>query len=515
MDPLAMRLQPQWQPGDGRLYVWKNPGKVVDRSGYSVDTSGEVWVLNEPTRYMQLDWSKMDVQPDLKDSLKAFIAFQIEAKASRTVSVFYDELLCFLTRLAPQAGLQDLTYLRFEATLTRMRTDGTMRHFPRARQWYRWCADRGIPGFSRDLSDRLDEFRVPRSLKHLAVMTRDTKRGPLNDQEHWLLRQAVKERKGSPLARVAVMLLLELGQRPTQLVLLEEEDFRMTESPEGHRFYSLRIPRMKQRTVGSQEKKRRGISLDLARALEELIEQNHKHWGTGTPHLPLLCRPPQWGPLRISPALRSRYQFHLSSTEFKNLVARFALHARILSPRTGQHLHLFPYRLRYTLATRLAAQGAPAQVIAELLDHSGTDDVLVYIRSTPNITDYLDAALGKSDQYLATIDRFQGKLIPRAGDENPASIIYGNTPTRKSLGGIGVCGLGSLCSLYPPLSCYLCPKFTAWKEGPHEQMLQELETYVQQLREQSGNPSDRIPYQLAETLRAIRNVLRQIQGGQE
>src|SRR5207249_7768354 len=136
--------------------------------------------------------------------------------------------------------------------------------------------------------------------------TRDTKRGPLNDQEHWLLRQAVKEEKGSSLARVAVMLLLELGQRPTQFVLLEEGDLRVTESPDGHRFYSLSIPRMKQRTVGGHEKKRRGISLDLARALEQLIEENHQHWGTGTPHLPLLCRPPQWSPLRISPALRSR-----------------------------------------------------------------------------------------------------------------------------------------------------------------------------------------------------------------
>jgi integrase len=513
-DPSALRLQPPAQPEEDRLYVWKNPGQVVDRRGYSVDTTGELWVLHEPTQYIQLDWTQLKVPEDLKDSVKAFLASQIEAKAARTVNLLYAELLYFLKRLAPRVGLQDLTYLRFEAILAEMRTDGTLGHFLRTRQWYRWCVDQGIPGFSQELSDRLEELKGPRRPKRLTVLTRDSKRGPLDDQEHWLLRQAVKGATGSLLERVSVMLLLELGGRPSQFVLSEEEDFKVTESPDGHPFYSLSIPRMKQRTVGSPEKKRRSISPDLAQALAQLRVENHQHWGADTPHLPLLCRPPGWSPRRISPALRPKYRLHLSTTEFKNLVARFAQKAKLLSPRTGQRLQLFPYRLRYTFATRLAAQGAPANVIAELLDHSGTDDVLVYIRSTPDMTDYLDAALGKNDQYLATLDRFQGRVSPRAGKENPASIVYGNTPTRKSLGGIGVCGLGSLCSLYPPLSCYLCPKFTAWKEGPHQQMLQELEDYVGQLREQSRNPSDRIPYQLAETLRAIRQVVERIQAVQ-
>jgi integrase len=56
-------------------------------------------------------------------------------------------------------------------------------------------------------------------------MTRDVNDGPLTRDEHFLIRQAVKENKGRLVNRVIIMLLLELGARPVQLVQLEEQDF--------------------------------------------------------------------------------------------------------------------------------------------------------------------------------------------------------------------------------------------------------------------------------------------------
>ena len=77
----------------------------------------------------------------------------------------------------------------------------------------------------------------------------------------------------------------------------------------------------------------------------------------------------------------------------------------------------------------------------------------------------------------------------------------------KNLGGIGACGANFLCNLFPPLSCYVCPKFIAWKDAPHEAMLDELEDYVQHMAETSGNPHDRIPHQLKETILAGKALL--------
>ena len=51
------------------------------------------------------------------------------------------------------------------------------------------------------------------------------------------------------------MLELETGARPSQLVLLEEQDFQVHRAPSGESFYSLDIPRLKQRTVNGYEKK--------------------------------------------------------------------------------------------------------------------------------------------------------------------------------------------------------------------------------------------------------------------
>jgi hypothetical protein len=104
-----------------------------------------------------------------------------------------------------------------------------------------------------------------------------------------------------------------------------------------------------------------------------------------------------------------------------------------------------------------------------------------------------------------------GQIVPRPRRTKDSSVILGSTPTLKNLGGIGFCGANFLCDLHPPLSCYVCPKFQAWIDGPHQQLLEELETFVQSLIAQSVNQSDRIPYQLVEVVTAIRQLLSRIQ----
>jgi len=135
----------------------------------------------------------------------------------------------------------------------------------------------------------------------------------------------------------------------------------------------------------------------------------------------------------------------------------------------------------------------------------------VYTRATSNSVERLNQALGSNSQFTALVDRFLGDIVERSEDDAPHKLIHGTTPTLKNLGGLGRCGADFLCNLMPPLSCYVCPKFRAWNDGPHEEMLRELEAYKQQLTQKSRNPSDRIPMQLNETIDAVKGLLRKLQ----
>jgi len=310
------------------------------------------------------------------------------------------------------------------------------------------------------------------------------------------------------------MLLLELGCRPAQMVLLNEEDFHIDMvKGDGKKFYSLDVVRLKQGHVGAPEKKKRRISVMLGEQIKELIERNHRLYGDKGLENPILrgttSKPEKPGAIKESNGeWRVRRMTRLL---FTYRVRSYAKKVGLISPRTNAPLLMFPYRFRYTFGTRHANQGTPAAVLAELLDHSSTESVRVYTTSTSAIVDHLDEALGSNDHYVGVIGRFLGKITPRTGDEPFNAIVNGTTPTLKNLGGLGVCGANYLCSLYPPLSCYVCPKFEAWKDAPHEQLLAELESYVRQLAEaNANNPSDRISKQLDETMVAIKTVLAKI-----
>jgi hypothetical protein len=61
------------------LFVWDNPGRVIDRNGYVVETSPEIWLLHDPIRFRQLDWTTINTASDIKEAMKAYAAYCIQA----------------------------------------------------------------------------------------------------------------------------------------------------------------------------------------------------------------------------------------------------------------------------------------------------------------------------------------------------------------------------------------------------------------------------------------------------
>lgn len=491
------------------LFVWDNPKKVIDRNGRPVITTAEIWELQDPSDNINLNWDTLKTATDIKDAIKCHVAHTIEAQAPKTAHQVFKQLKYCFVRLPPLESTWDISYEFLESAIAQARVERKDWHFHYIRRWYRWCEEQGIQGFSGEVASRLYRLRININPRGERVMTRDINDGPLTHDEHFLIRRAVKEDKGRLVDRVIIMLLLELGARPVQLVELEEQDFLVQMSPSKQPFYALNVPRAKQRNVGEAEKKRRRISPELGRLIENLIEVNHIKFGDQGSQMPLLCIRNRLNK-KLTSELKVRYALHMKVVGFSQRVRWYPASVNLISPRTENIIKLSARRLRYTYFTMLAEQGTSTLHLAELADHSNDRSITIYVSSTSSVVDRLNAALGKDSHYTNTIKRFLGQVAEPKSNGRDTAVIFGSTPTFINLGGIGVCGANFLCNLYPPLSCYLCPKFQAWTDGPHEKLLIELETYVQQLVEGCNNPSDKIPYQLTEVIVSIRQLLDRI-----
>jgi hypothetical protein len=299
---------------------------------------------------------------------------------------------------------------------------------------------------------------------------------------------------GAPQDRAIVMLFLELGLNPNQAARLRNEDLISFDGYiEGaaRSEYQLRVPRNKKRRP-FRETKQRAISQRLAELLKLLRK--------GEPVDSLLHWLPQRAPSRgINEALR-----------------RFVVESNIVSTRTGELLNISARRLRYTLGTEAAEQGASDYHVAELLDHSDISHVKVYRKTEPTIADRMERTL---DPALAPlVKRFQGQVVDSAGEypfgKIPPAPIPGaafHLPDYPlDLGGIGWCGLDlkayGLCKKSPPLACYTCPKFAAWRDGPHKDVLENATAALGEIADR------RIPQELLDTKTAVQQCIQQIEG---
>jgi hypothetical protein len=193
---------------------------------------------------------------------------------------------------------------------------------------------------------------------------------------------------------------------------------------------------------------------------------------------------------------------------------RFVKVADIVSPYTNRLLSMTPRRFRTSLATYMAAQGASNFHIAEILDHTDLRNVEVYTQTVSSIADSVAAATDPIVQPL--VRRFLGEIADSleaaSNQESSRQIIPAFAPHLSlpmlNAGGIGSCGKkDGLCRLLPPLSCYLCPCFVAFRNGPHQEMLSTLLTFLQHSQELVDG---RIKRQLDDVCLAIREVLAQI-----
>jgi hypothetical protein len=444
---------------------------------------------------IDLDWARQEQANVLgshaQDLLKLYFADRITRKKARTIENDFrmflrlQKWLC--SRNQPLAGWTDLTEGMARAFLQHGvdHTADKGNDFSRLRTFYRWGVARQYEDFDPGFLDILRSITAVGNAKGHSVRFRDALRGPFTSDELLLIGRAVREDLGTSRDRAVVMLHLELGHNPDASVRLRNSDLIHYETSSAVR-WQLDVPRVKKR-IPRCETKRRPISDALGSLLETLQK--------GGPEDPLL----HW------------LQGSQPEGTINVAMRRFAESADLISPRTQQRLRMNARRFRFSIATHMAEEGASLFHIAEVLDHSDTQNVKVYVETASSIADPL--ARATDGALMPLVRRFQGRIVDfvDASDLShqkiPAVAPHLGIP-HLDVGGIGYCGRDAaregLCQLLPPLSCYLCPSFAALQTGPHRQMLESIDEFLQIHAPHSDR---RILLQLDQVRTAIRQVI--------
>lgn len=484
------------------------PTLVISFDGQRIDTQSEYWRIRASAdggRILRLNWlwfaqQQVDHEPLWDPSalhlVKLYLCDRLRYKKSQTVRGDFHALQGFTRWLATEEvshfRWQDYTFPVAEAYLQHVlhHTADRGNAFSRLRVLYEWGTARQYPGFDAHVLRVLKSMTAPGNFKGQHVRSRHPTQGPLTGEEKWLLTRALREERGQPRDRAVVMLHLELGCNPHAAVRMKAGELHRIETAHGT-LYQVDVPRVKKRTA-YRETKRRAVSERLGALLDSLSLPD--------PDRPLL----HWLPIQNP------------ETGVNAALRRWAAEAQLISPRTGERLHLHARRFRYTLATHLAEEGASRFHIAEILDHTDLQHVEVYVAVTSRIADSVAQATDSVLQPL--VQRFLGKVVESLDDpvfpDLPSnSVIPAAAPhlPRLSVGGIGLCGRHTqrdgLCQLSPPLSCYTCSLFAALRGGPHQEVLASIEAYLEAYRETAD---ERILQQLADVRLAVQQVLQQV-----
>lgn len=358
---------------------------------------------------------------------------------------------------------------------------GTIRGF--LRRWH----SLGYPGISKDVIRLLDGWTLQGNRKGDAVKRLDPQSGPLTDIELQAFNEgAVRAYEQSliSLAELAMALCASnTGRRPIQLSHLRVVDVLCGKNEKDEPFYILNVPRGKQGNGFRASVKPFAITQTLWAILnaqaKSVVAVVEKRLGFELQYpdqqqLPLFPDLSVLTEIESPEMLRQEFatdKLHISAAKITDTIQLIVEAADIKSERTGDLLHINARRFRYTTGTRAAREGFGELVIAELLDHTDTQNAGVYIKNIPEHVKRIDAAVGF--QLAPYAQAFCGVLVDSERDALRGNDTTSRVRTEEG-DGIGTCGDHGFCGANVPIPCYTCMHFQPWLDGPHEEVYQDL-----------------------------------------
>lgn len=484
------------------------PGWETTRDGIRWKPGDANWIITSPSMKHNFGFEKAEgiASAGFITAFKLVIIHYLKNFSIAHAFNQFNRMLAFLRFSSGEHQIEEIDdqmVLRFRTSLSNREEHhlGAMRGM--LENWV--CL--GYPGVHPNVKGLFRELKLKGNTKGEAVQTMDPERGPFSDMEFEAIISNLNDKFAAGLIEldefILVWMYLALGSRSVQLACLKLKDFLSTHTESGASAYYLKVPRAKQRGASPRsEFKARRIIPEIGRLVEQHVDAMRSKQGdlvASPDELPFFLN--LGNDSHAMPDLR----FHCTSFDLDGILESVFKRLAIQSERTGRDLLVNSRRFRYTRGTRAAAEGASELVIAELLDHSDTQQVGVYVKSVPKILERIDRAMAV---YLAPVAQaFAGQLITdesqarRKGD--PRSKIV--TPEALAHP-VGNCGSYGFCGANAPIACYTCRNFQPWKDGPHEAVLESLLQERKRVYEATGDLTiasinDRTIFACAEVVR--------------
>lgn len=465
---------------------------VLDHSGisfrgYRFDLHDRKWQISHEI-FINLTWIDTWLHPDLHSSFINLLKYYAETYSPSHTSNLCGRFKNYVKITYEKQGLfsqitsDDLINYRSMLDKKHEWYLGSLRGF------FKSWNELGYSGIAEDVFSLLNSWRLQGNNKGFAVQTQCPLQGPLSDIEYEALQLALIDafelNEISLDDFVLVQLFMVTGRRPSQIGNLKIMDV-IEASSNGLQTYLLNVPRGKQRgTNWREEFKSFALTSEVGIPLKILIKKNQTRLSrmifnvpqSDLDQLPIF---PNWNSIKkalkaesmeLNPALLKGQGFHYVTADLRLQLAHVVDFLDVPSERTGQNLRIFPTRLRRTLATRAAREGYGELIIAELLDHSDTQNSRVY---TENVPEHVDAINNAVAMQLAPLAQaFSGMLVDRESDANRGDDL--SSRVRSDKGNIGTCGLHGFCGAAAPVACYTCRQFQPWLDAPHQDLLNSL-----------------------------------------
>ncbi|EKM7654139.1 site-specific integrase [Salmonella enterica] len=343
----------------------------------------------------------------------------------------------------------------------------------------------GYEGISDDVVNLLEGWTLKGNIRGDSIKRKDPEQGPLTDHELSAFNEKVIQayEKGSISKRdlVICLLLSHTGRRTIQISHLKIKDIISSVNKKGETVYFINIPRAKQRGNFREEFKLFALTEDVWKLCHSLAMDNHnelkrlikiEYNDSVLSNAPLF---PNWNVIKeFEDDLNYIFETdksHIRKRDINYMVSNLPKKENIISERTGNILNLNPRRFRYTIGTRAAREGFGELIIAELLDHSDTQNAGVYVKNVPEHVAKIDEAVGF--QLAPFAQAFVGKLVDKESDS-----VRGNDKSSRIRNDngkpVGNCGDYGFCGANVPIPCYTCIHFQPWVDGPHKEVYENL-----------------------------------------
>ena len=455
--------------------------QAKSKAGYIFNPMDESWKLDKDITVSVSQVTNL-LHQDLVDGYIKTLIYYAENLSSSHTHLVNDALLRFL-KITKSSTITSSALINYRALLTKETEHNLARLRTLLRKWF----SLGYTGVTDEITELLDSWVLKGAVKGDAIKRLDPIRGPLSDIELQAYNEGVIqafERNDISLESMALGLVISnTGRRPIQISHLRVKDVLKGVNNRGEPVYLLNVPRAKQRAStfrGSfkQFALTHEVWVVLNTQASDCIKSIEQALGFALQdqdrlELPIFPNMNEVNKITSPKEFREaciKDHLHIKLDQIRRSVKEICKKAQIHSERTGSLLNIFPYRFRYTTGTRAAREGFGEMVIAELLDHSDTQNAGVYIENIPEHVESLDKAIGQ--QMARYAQAFAGVLVDDETDANRGKEL--NSRVKANGSGIGTCGSYGFCGASVPVPCYTCMHFQPWLNGQHEIVYDEL-----------------------------------------